>query len=125
VRSTRARDWLRKQAPKPRKDFKTVFPSTSDEGRDLLAKMLEFDPEKRISVDEALAHPYMASLHSPDDEPSCPTLFDFSFEKAVKTESDIRLEIFASSCEFHTELLPELEAGKAVAAKASAATSSG
>ena len=36
---------------------------------DLLSKMLMFDPNKRISIDEALEHPYLAALHSVDDEP--------------------------------------------------------
>ena len=40
------------------------FPATaSDEALDLLSKMLEFNPEKRISVEGALAHPFMKNLH--------------------------------------------------------------
>lgn len=35
---------------------------------DLLEKMLVLDPEKRITVNEALAHPYLTPLHDPDDE---------------------------------------------------------
>jgi len=44
----------------------------SDEGLDLLLRMLAFDPRERISIDEAMAHPYLAELHSqkwPDEEP--------------------------------------------------------
>ena len=40
------------------------FPATaSDEALDLLSKMLEFNPDKRISVDGALNHPFMKNLH--------------------------------------------------------------
>lgn len=35
---------------------------------DLLNKLLEFDPSKRIDVDEALAHPYLSAYHDEDDE---------------------------------------------------------
>jgi len=35
---------------------------------DLLKKFFIFSPEKRITVDEALAHPYLAALHCLDDE---------------------------------------------------------
>jgi serine/threonine protein kinase len=29
---------------------------------------LEFDPSKRITVEEALAHPYLSAYHDEDDE---------------------------------------------------------
>ena len=32
--------------------------------------MLTFSPENRITIEEALEHPYMSSLHYPEDEPS-------------------------------------------------------
>jgi serine/threonine protein kinase len=35
---------------------------------DLLKKMLTFDPFKRISIEDALAHPYLKDLHYPPDE---------------------------------------------------------
>lgn len=35
---------------------------------DLLNKLLEFDPAKRITVEEALAHPYLSAYHDEDDE---------------------------------------------------------
>ena len=40
------------------------FPSTaSDDALDLLSKMLEFSPDTRISVEDALRHPFMQNLH--------------------------------------------------------------
>jgi len=38
---------------------------------DLLSKMLELDPEKRIIVDEALRHPYFSELYDENDIPQC------------------------------------------------------
>lgn len=35
---------------------------------DLLQKLMIFDPKKRITVTEALEHPYLQALHFPDDE---------------------------------------------------------
>lgn len=43
--------------------------------------MLLFHPEKRISVEEALQDPYLASLHDPSDEPLAHAEFSFEFEK--------------------------------------------
>lgn len=42
---------------------------------DLLSKLVAFEPTDRISVLEALKHPYLASYHEVGDEPSCPEPF--------------------------------------------------
>lgn len=42
------------------KDFNTIFKGANPDAIDLMKKMLTFDPIKRITVDEALAHPYMS-----------------------------------------------------------------
>lgn len=39
--------------------------------------MLVFNPERRISVDAALRHPYLAALHDPSDEPVAGRAFTF------------------------------------------------
>jgi serine/threonine protein kinase len=50
-------------------DFSRRWPNTSPEGRDLLARMLCFDPSKRITAAVALAHPYLSDYACPEDEP--------------------------------------------------------
>ena len=45
---------------------------------DLLDRMLAFNPLKRCSVEEALSHPYLASIRDADDE-VCDSLFLFWF----------------------------------------------
>lgn len=49
---------------------------------DLVSKMLVIDPENRISVEEALAHPFLAEFHEPHDEPVTQKMnrYDFDFE---------------------------------------------
>lgn len=43
-------------------DLGRLMPSLEPEGLDLLSKMLEYEPSKRISAKEALEHPYFDSL---------------------------------------------------------------
>jgi serine/threonine protein kinase len=64
---------LIKNMPKNKKngkDFNKLFSFASNDAIDLLKKLLTFDPEKRITVTEALAHPYLADLHLEEDEPT-------------------------------------------------------
>jgi len=53
------------------KKLKDVFPSASDEALDLIKNLLIFNPNKRLTADQALKHPYVAQFHNPDDEPVC------------------------------------------------------
>mmetsp|Transcript_22754 Transcript_22754/g.34655 ORF Transcript_22754/g.34655 Transcript_22754/m.34655 type:complete len:369 (-) Transcript_22754:40-1146(-) len=73
-----------------KKEWSELYPRASAEALDLLQKMLEFDPSKRIDATGALAHPYMAELHDPEDEPCADSIFDFGFEKQQLTAAFIR-----------------------------------
>ena len=44
--------------------------------------MLVFDPRKRITATESLAHEYVAPYHDPTDEPEAAEKFDWSFNDA-------------------------------------------
>jgi len=59
--------------------FSKIYPSANPLALDLLDKMLQFNPEKRISVADSLRHPYLKKYQS--ELPICPTAVDFSFEK--------------------------------------------
>ena len=45
-----------------------LYPNAEEKALDLLDKMLTFNPNKRISVEEALAHPYLEQYYDPADE---------------------------------------------------------
>ena len=42
--------------------MKKILPTLDDNGIDLLKKLLELDPDKRILANEALEHPYFKDL---------------------------------------------------------------
>lgn len=48
------------------KNFKEMYPGTENRGIQLLKRMLEFDPRKRISAEEAIKDPYFNDIRLPD-----------------------------------------------------------
>jgi mitogen-activated protein kinase 15 len=46
--------------PTKAKKLRDMFPTASEEALDLLKSLLQFNPSKRLTADEALAHPYVA-----------------------------------------------------------------
>jgi serine/threonine protein kinase len=86
ITNEKALDYIQSLERKSKIPFKQVYPSANPAACDLLEKMLQFNPNKRISVDEALAHPYLAGLHNPKKEFDCKTMFDFEFERINMTK---------------------------------------
>jgi mitogen-activated protein kinase 7 len=67
---------------------------------DFLKRLLQFAPEKRLSVEQALEHPYLALLHDPSDEPVCDTSFDFSFEALAVTKEALKEMLWEETVSF-------------------------
>lgn len=74
---------------------------------DLLEKMLVFDPRKRITATESLAHEYVSPYHDPTDEPEAHEKFDWSFNDADLPVDNWKVMMYSeilgsSSCLFRS-----------------------
>lgn len=68
--------------------FAMNFPNgTSFLALDLIRQMLEFNPNDRITVEDALKHPYLKNFHDLVSEPVCQNIFNFSFENSSSNSS--------------------------------------
>lgn len=64
----KARSYLQSLPFKPKVPWNRLFPQADAKALDLLGKLLTFNPNKRVSVEEALAHPYLEQYYDPADE---------------------------------------------------------
>ena len=94
IKSRRAREYIRSLPFKKKIPFKAMFPKCNDLALDLLERLLAFNPAKRISVDDALRHPYLEPYHDPDDEPTAPPIpegfFDFDKNKDALSKEQLK-----------------------------------
>ena len=64
----------------PKLPLEVLFQNADKDAVSLMEGMLAFDPLKRFTVEESLAHPYFADLHDEADEPYSTETFSFPFE---------------------------------------------
>lgn len=62
-------------------------PSVSAEALDLLKGLLVFNPDKRLTAEQALEHPYVAKFHNPSREPS------LNYDVILPVDDDVKLSV--------------------------------
>lgn len=61
---------------------------------DLIFKMLQIHPDDRISVTDALRHPYLRDFAGQMPEPNSDTLFEFDFEDLIVSKADLQAMMY-------------------------------
>ncbi|KAK4685937.1 hypothetical protein P7C73_g4198, partial [Tremellales sp. Uapishka_1] len=86
-------------------DLGIHIPNADPEAIDLLSKLLIFDPSQRMTVVDALSHPYVSAYHDESDEPSCPELFEKWEEvESLSTIEELREAVTREIEEFRAEV---------------------
>ena len=98
ISSSRSRDYIRSLPLRKRMDFYQLFSKVPLPAVHLLEQMLAFSPRKRITVEDALAHPYLESYHDPEDEPTAapldPSFFDADFSRVPLSRERLKELIY-------------------------------
>jgi len=73
-----------------------MFPTATSDSLSFLKECLKFNPQKRISADRSLSHPFVSQFHNPQDEPSCPQPITIPLDDNTKLGvSDYREKLYA------------------------------
>jgi len=100
VKNEKALQFIRNQKRLQRRDFRHLFSKASNEAVAILNAMLRFDPNQRISVNEALEMPFLSNYHNSGDEPTCPSLFDHSYEQGNLDINSIKQHMYNAIVHF-------------------------
>uniref|UniRef100_A0A8C1RM78 Mitogen-activated protein kinase n=1 Tax=Cyprinus carpio TaxID=7962 RepID=A0A8C1RM78_CYPCA len=96
----KARNYLQALPQKPKIPWNKLFPKADNKALDLLDRMLTFNPIKRITVEEALAHPYLEQYYDPSDEPVAEEPFTFNMELDDLPKEKLKELIYEETARF-------------------------
>jgi len=104
VTNEQALKFMKSMSFKPRVNLAARLPNCPATGVHLLEQMLQFDPRKRISVQDTLEHPYLATYHDAANEPVAKTIFKADFESIEMDKQKLRQLVWDEIESFRPEL---------------------
>eukprot|EP01028_Stygiella_incarcerata_P011218 TRINITY_DN623_c0_g2_i3.p1 TRINITY_DN623_c0_g2~~TRINITY_DN623_c0_g2_i3.p1 ORF type:complete len:392 (-),score=87.35 TRINITY_DN623_c0_g2_i3:541-1716(-) len=84
IRSPFATSMIESIPTAPATDLAKMFPTAGADALDLIGKLLVFNPDGRLTADEALAHPYVSMFHDPSQEHVCEKPIKIPFDDNTK-----------------------------------------
>ncbi|XP_057312245.1 extracellular signal-regulated kinase 2-like isoform X1 [Hydractinia symbiolongicarpus] len=94
IKSSYSTSLLDKTTMRSRRSLKDLLPDAPSDGLDLMMNLLQFNPDKRFSAEEALTHPYLAKFHNPSEELS------LTYDVVPPVDDDVQLSV----AEYRTKL---------------------
>ncbi|XP_065197409.1 mitogen-activated protein kinase 1-like [Sycon ciliatum] len=112
IRNEKARSYIQSLPTKPKMPWNQLFPKANPQGLDILDKLLTFNPNNRIEVEEALAHPYLEQYYDPSDEPVCTKPLKFHMEFDDYPKHQLKEMIYWEGQHMHDEQAKIAAGGK-------------
>ncbi|EFJ11818.1 mitogen activated protein kinase 2 [Selaginella moellendorffii] len=114
ISNHKARSYIRSLPPTPRVPLSRLYPHANPQALQLIERMLAFDPKERITVSEALDHPYFNLVH--DNHAGDVYQFrpdniippDVMEDQMVDTSSNLREYVWREMCYYHPQAINEM-----------------
>jgi len=98
---------------KPQKQLIQLFPNAPPLAVDLLQNLLQFNPDKRMTSEAAISHPYFAEFHQADDEPVMGKPITIAIDDNIRySVGDYRQALYARIFERNRQIRAERKAKK-------------
>jgi len=94
VTDAKAIDYLRSFPFKKPVDLQELYPAATADALDLLRKMLQFSPKKRINIEESINHPFLSKIRDKTREVAAPGPIILEFEKEGELTAERLRELF-------------------------------
>ena len=96
-----AKRYIRSLPRRQKVPWSSLYPKANPIALDLINKMLVFNPSKRWSAAQCLAHPYFKELHNPEDETTSERKFDWGSDNFELTKSKLQTYVYEESLKYH------------------------
>lgn len=94
VTDAKALEYLKSFPVKKPVSFADLYPAATKDALDLLSKMLVFNPNKRITIDEAINHPFLCKVRDKSREVYASGPVPMEFEKEGELSAERLRELF-------------------------------
>eukprot|EP01041_Mallomonas_annulata_P005686 gene5686-11473_t len=101
VTDASTREYLRSFVVKPPKNFEAIYAGAEKSALNLLKSMLTFNPSKRISVDDALKHEFLASLRWEGPVTIAPEAMSLAVESVSDNIDELKERILSEINIYH------------------------
>ncbi|XP_078177795.1 mitogen-activated protein kinase 4 [Carex rostrata] len=102
IDNPKARKYIKSLPYTPGMPLRSLYSKANPLAIDLLQRMLVFDPSKRITVDDALVHPYMSPLYDPAMNPPAEVPIDLEIDDEMPVDL-IREKMWQEMLYYHPE----------------------
>eukprot|EP00744_Colponema_vietnamica_P004097 GILI01006171.1.p1 GENE.GILI01006171.1~~GILI01006171.1.p1 ORF type:complete len:646 (-),score=111.79 GILI01006171.1:224-2161(-) len=101
IQDPKIRNYVQSLPSKSPVSFSKLYPGADPEAIHLLTNMLRFSPHERLTVDQALAHPFLAQVRDLSKELVASNPVAFEFENVPLTANSLRALIYKEILAFN------------------------